>query len=71
MYLSEGLQKVGEENIEEFLSDRIMKKIEEKFVAAIEKLEKNGPTSELWLLYFKLICLMLRYIDAERSGNFD
>ena len=60
-----------EENVEEFLSDPIMKKIEEKFVAAIEKLEKNGPTSQLWLLYFNLICLVLRYIDSERSGNFD
>ena len=71
VYLSKGLQKVGEENVEEFLSDPIMKKIEEKFVAAIEKLGKNGLTSQLWLLNFKLICLVLRYIDAERSGNFD
>ena len=70
MYSSEGLQKVGQENVKEFLSDPIMKKIEEKFVAAIEKLEKNVSTSQLWLLYFKLICLVLRYIDAERSGNF-
>lgn len=70
-YLSDGLEKVGKEDIEDFLSSPIMKKIEEKFTATIDKLEKNGPTSQLWVLYFKLICLVVRYIDAERSGEFD
>lgn len=42
-----------------------------KILAAIDKLEDNGPTIQLWLQYFKLTYLLQRYIDAERYENFE
>lgn len=36
---------------------------------AIEVLKKRGPTAELWLQYFNFVMLAIRYIEAERLGN--
>lgn len=69
--LNEILQKVGEENFTDTLNNPFIKSMREKFLTAIENVESFGPTSKLWIQYFKLISLFQRYIDAERSGNFD
>lgn len=37
--------------------------------SAIEVLKQRGPTAELWLQYFNFIMLAIRYIEAERLGN--
>lgn len=37
--------------------------------SAIEVLKKRGPTAELWLQYFNFVMLAIRYIEAERLGN--
>ncbi|CAH2085135.1 unnamed protein product [Euphydryas editha] len=39
------------------------------FEKHIETLEKNGPTSKLWIQYFKSIIIALQFIEAERLGN--
>ncbi|XP_043269016.1 uncharacterized protein Nepl16 isoform X1 [Venturia canescens] len=70
-HLNDSLERVGEENFQIFLTDSMMTNILQKFVAVLENLERQGPTNKLWVQYFKLICLFQRFIDAERSGNFD
>ena len=70
-FLDDNLQKVGTENFENYLMTFLMKSVQIKFSSVITNLENNGPTSQLWLQYFKLIYLLQRYIDAERSGNSD
>lgn len=70
-YLNEGLRKVGDKNLETYLSDEKMLNVQNKFEETVDKLRDNGPTAQLWLQYFKLIMLLLQFIDAERSGNFD
>lgn len=69
-YLNNGLTTVGKENFHNYLANEKVTNVKEKFLNAIEKIEKNGPTSQLWVLYFKLVTLMQQFIDAERSGNF-
>lgn len=69
--LNETLEKVGEENFENLISDPFLTDVTSKFVSVFNNLENNGPTSQLWVQYFKLICLLQKFIDAERSGNFN
>ena len=52
-----------------YLLNPAVKQIKEKFLTVMDTLENKGPTSQLWLRYFKLICLLQRYIDAESSGD--
>ena len=68
--LSEGLRKIGDKNCQSHLTNPLFKNTFKKFTNVLNQLESTGPTSQLWLLYFKLICLMQRYTDAERFGNF-
>lgn len=39
--------------------------------SAIQVLKQRGPTAELWLQYFNFILLAIRYIEAERLGNWN
>lgn len=43
----------------------------EKFAAALNQAESNGPTAKLWTQYFKMVTLVKHFIEAERSGNWD
>lgn len=43
--------------------------IKNKFISKLENLKKNGPTSELWIQYFRMITLVKQFIAAERSGQ--
>lgn len=42
-----------------------------KFNSVISEIKNNGPTNQLWLQYLQLICLVQKFIDLERSGNFE
>lgn len=40
-----------------------------KFAEELQKLEKRSPTAKLWVQYFRMVTLVKRFIQAERSGN--
>lgn len=42
-----------------------------KFTDALCKLESNGPTAKLWVLYFRMVTLMKQFIQAERTGDWN
>ena len=46
-----------------------LKQVSIKFGAALDQLSDKGPTAQLWVQYFKMVCLMKEYIHAERSGD--
>ncbi|KAL7286444.1 hypothetical protein TKK_0019392 [Trichogramma kaykai] len=41
----------------------------ELFIERIETLEARGKTAKLWIQYFKMVTVMLQYIEAERLGD--
>ncbi|XP_045475385.1 uncharacterized protein LOC123686399 isoform X2 [Harmonia axyridis] len=43
----------------------------ERFVQQLAVMEKNGPTSKLWIQYFKSIIIALQFLEAERLGNWE
>lgn len=49
----------------------IVQKVLDKFDAALNECEKNGPTAKLWTQYFKMVTLVKHFIEAERSGNWE
>lgn len=42
-----------------------------KFTDALRKLESNGPTAKLWVLYFRMVTLAKQFIQAERTGDWN
>lgn len=42
-----------------------------KFKTALDKIEANGPTSKLWVQYFRMNVLMKQFIKAERMGDWE
>lgn len=40
-----------------------------RFHEELDKMEKNGPTSALWVMYFRLVGVTKQFIEAERTGN--
>lgn len=46
-----------------------LKQVSIKDPAALDQLSDKGPTAQLWVQYFKMVCLMKEYIHAERSGD--
>lgn len=48
-----------------------MKSIGEKFIKEIENIKKRGPTAELWLQYWDMLCIVRNFLKAERSGNWE
>lgn len=42
-----------------------------KFKSALKKIEANGPTSELWVQYFRMTTLIKLFIQAERAGDWN
>jgi len=48
-----------------------MTQLSEKLKIQLDKLEKNGATSNLWVQYFHMVCLMKEFIMAERMGNWN
>lgn len=51
------------------LKEELFNTIKNKFDDAMCKLENKSPTAKLWMQYFKMVCLIKRFIEAERSGN--
>lgn len=69
--LNKTLDKLGTAEFDNFLRSAEFAAIYEKFSDTVKNLEKKGPTSKLWIQYIKMITLVLGFIDAERSGNFE
>ena len=40
-----------------------------KLNSALQKLEGNGPTAQLWVNYFRMVALVKQFIQAERMGD--
>jgi hypothetical protein len=51
--------------------DLIVHKVTEKFNQELNRLEEKGPTAKLWIQYLKMVTLVKRYIEAERTGNWE
>ncbi|CAG9820707.1 unnamed protein product [Phaedon cochleariae] len=45
------------------------KTVANKLQNQLQKLENNGPTAKLWILYFRMVTLLKQFIEAERTGN--
>lgn len=43
----------------------------ERFIQQLTLMEENGPTSKLWIQYFKSIVIVLQFLEAERLGNWE
>lgn len=48
-----------------------VKSISNKFNQEILKIEESGPTAKLWIQYLKMVTLVRRFIEAERTGNWE
>lgn len=42
-----------------------------KFKTTLNNMEANGPTSKLWVQYFRMTVLMKQFIEAERMGDWE
>lgn len=45
------------------------KEIEQSFKDQLLNLSNLGPTAKLWVQYFEMITLMMKFIESERMGN--
>lgn len=53
----------------DYNAEPTIKRMTEAFVNKLHHPEKNGPTSKLWIQYFKCVTFVLQFIEAERLGN--
>ncbi|KYN28334.1 hypothetical protein ALC57_02247 [Trachymyrmex cornetzi] len=37
----------------------------------LEKVEENSPTAKLWVQYFNMVSLLKKFIEAERTGDWE
>lgn len=51
------------------LKNDVFNIITQKFNETLCKIENRSPTAKLWVQYFKMVCLIKKFIEAERSGN--
>ncbi|KAL4720304.1 hypothetical protein ACJJTC_001834 [Scirpophaga incertulas] len=51
--------------------NNVVKTVLDKFDAALNKCERNGPTAKLWTQYFKMVTLVKHFFEEERSGNWE
>ncbi|KAF7998623.1 hypothetical protein HCN44_011031 [Aphidius gifuensis] len=51
--------------------DKKLLQINQEFIEILNILKKNGPTAQLWIQYFESVTILLQYIEAERSGNWN
>lgn len=58
-------------NIDEIHSNKTFKRLNELFERHIEKIEKRGKTSKLWVQYFRLVSLMKQFLAAEKMGDWE
>ncbi|CAH2009827.1 unnamed protein product [Acanthoscelides obtectus] len=52
-------------------SDKDLKKMSDLFYTKLKQLKNNGPTAKLWVQYIEAVLIVLRFIEAERLGNWD
>ncbi|CAH0757850.1 unnamed protein product [Diatraea saccharalis] len=45
--------------------------LQNKLAEALTVFRTHGPTAQLWLQYFEMTTLMKKFIEAERSGNWN
>jgi hypothetical protein len=48
-----------------------VKELTQKFKDQLQHFRSLGPTAKLWSQYFEMVTLMITFIDAERSGDWD
>lgn len=48
-----------------------MTKIRDKFIKEIEKNQKRGPTSALWIQYWDMLCIVRNFVKAERASMWE
>lgn len=70
-FLEESLKKVGQIPVENLKHNKEWLDILNKFEFALSNIEKRGPTSKLWVQYFRMVTIMLHYINAQRCGIWD
>lgn len=56
-------------SIDLYNANNVVKSVTALFVQQLNNLEKNGPTSKLWLQYLKMVITLLQFIKAERLDN--
>ncbi|CAH1997909.1 unnamed protein product [Acanthoscelides obtectus] len=52
-------------------SDKDLKTMSDLFYTKLKQLKNNGPTAKLWVQYIEAVLIVLRFIEAERLGNWD
>ncbi|CAH1985369.1 unnamed protein product [Acanthoscelides obtectus] len=52
-------------------SDKDLKKMSDLFYTKLKQLKNNDPTAKLWVQYIEAVLFVLRFIEAERLGNWD
>lgn len=53
------------------VNNETLTKIRIKFSEAINRLRENGKTAKLWLQYLELVTIVIHFIQAERTGNWE
>lgn len=49
----------------------LLQNITKKFKQQLEKVEENSPTAKLWVQYFNMVSLLKKFIEAERTGDWE
>lgn len=49
----------------------LLHNITKKFKQQLEKVEENSPTAKLWVQYFNMVTLLKKFIEAERTGDWE
>ncbi|KYN23235.1 hypothetical protein ALC57_04345 [Trachymyrmex cornetzi] len=49
----------------------LLHNITKKFKQQLEKVKENSPTAKLWVQYFNMVSLLKKFIEAERTGDWE
>lgn len=58
-----------EMNINEIQSNADFEKLNRIFESKMNEIEKRGNTCKLWVLYFRMVSLLKKFLAAERMGD--
>ncbi|XP_052758830.1 uncharacterized protein LOC128202453 [Galleria mellonella] len=60
-----------EMNFEKLKSNEHLKKLNEIFQSKLDEIENRGKTCKLWILYYKMVSLLKKFLAAERMGDWE
>lgn len=56
-------------DFDELKSEEHLKKLNKIFESKLDEIENRRKTCKLWILYFKMVSLLKKFLAAERMGD--